>query len=249
MNGGDPKEREAKLLVAAEAVRTAEQRAVAGQLALEMMHEVKNPLEALGHLTYLAYADAHDPEKVRRYMTLAEEQMTMLRSLASQTLGFARPSQSPRSTEFLPLTEAALRLHQRAIDSKRIRLIKQLSENVLAEVHSGEMLQVLSNLIVNAVDALPTAGTLTLRLKKSRDMVHFIIADNGHGIEAKDFDRIFQPFFSTKEDRGNGLGLSLSKKIIDRHSGTIRMRSSVRPGRSGTIFRISVPSKSLTKAA
>jgi signal transduction histidine kinase len=89
---------------------------------------------------------------------------------------------------------------------------------------------------------LPVNGTLCLRLRKSLDGVHLVVADNGHGIPEEHANSIFEPFFTTKEERGTGLGLALSKKIIERHRGTIKMRSSVRPGRSGTIFKISIPS-------
>ena len=229
------------LAAAADAVRRAEERAVAGQLALEMMHEIKGPLEALGHLTYLAHAEAHDAEKVRKYMNLAEEQMSQLRNVASETLGFARTSQVPREVDAFTLAEAALRIHQRAIDAKGIRLTKHLPKDVTAEVHPGEMLQVLSNLIINAVDALPFEGRLFLRIRRTKAGVHFIIADNGHGISPELMSRIFQPFVTTKIDRGNGLGLALSKRIVEKHRGTIKIRSSVRPGRNGTTFRISLP--------
>ena len=104
-----------------------------------------------------------------------------------------------------------------------------------------ELLQVLSNLIVNALDALPSKGQLSLRLRRRGSGVHIVIADNGHGIKAEHSDRIFQPFFTTKGERGTGLGLALSRAIVERHRGKISMRSSVQPGRSGTMFRIRLP--------
>ncbi len=111
----------------------------------------------------------------------------------------------------------------------------------MTEGYTGEMLQVVSNLIVNALDALPEDGVLYLRLRKRRGQVEFVIADNGHGIPPDHGDTIFQPFFTTKGDGGTGLGLALSKRIIERHNGRIRVRSSVRPGKSGTAFKISLP--------
>lgn len=174
-------------------------------------------------------------------MHLAEEQMATLRHVASQTLGFARPALSPKAIEAIALAEAALRIHQRAIEEKRIHLVKDLPEDVLAEVYTGEMLQVLSNLIVNALDALPTGGTLHMRIRKGVDQLYFVIADNGHGISAENLQQLFQPFFSTKGDQGNGLGLALTKRIVERHRGTIKVRSSVRAGRSGTVIRIAIP--------
>jgi signal transduction histidine kinase len=105
----------------------------------------------------------------------------------------------------------------------------------------GEMLQVVSNLIANALDALPAFGILHLRLRKRGGRIHFVMADNGHGIAIVNNDRIFRPFFTTKENRGTGLGLDLSEKIIQRHFGSIRMRSSVRPQKRGTTFRVCLP--------
>jgi len=106
---------EAKLTTAIEALRRSEERAIAGQLALELMHEIKNPLEALGHLTYLTLNESGDTEKVQKYMHLAEEQMATLTQITSQTLGFARSSQTPRPIDLVALAEAALRVHQRVI--------------------------------------------------------------------------------------------------------------------------------------
>jgi signal transduction histidine kinase len=224
-----------------DALRRAEERATAGQLALELMHEIKNPLEALGHLTYLACEEADEPAKVRTYMQLAQEQMGTLTQIVGQTLGFTRSSDIPKPIDLITLTEAALRIHQRKIDAKKVHLVKDLSSGVVAEVYTGEILQVISNLVVNALDALPTDGTLCLRLRRRQGRVQFVIADNGHGIPAEHAEKIFQAFFTTKSHLGTGLGLALSKKIVERHRGRIAMRSSVRPGKSGTTFRISLP--------
>ncbi len=218
-----------------------DERSTAGQLALELMHEIRNPLEALGHLTYLASEEADEPDKVRKYMRLAEEQVAVLNRIASQTLGFARGSLVPSSTNLVELAEAALRIHRRTIDAKKIHLIKNLPSEVLAEVHSGQMLQALSNLIVNALEALPEDGTLSLRLRKRKDAVHVIVADNGHGIHPDDLSRLGKPFFTTKGSAGNGLGLALSRRIIEEHKGRMQIRSSIRPGRTGTVFKISLP--------
>ena len=234
-------ELEKRLAASVEALRLSEERAVSGRLALEVMHEIKNPLEALGHLTFLTCAEADESDKVRKYMTLAEEQVATLRQIAEQTLGYARSAAAPRSVELVELAEAALRIHRRTIEKKKIQLTRDFARDVVASVYMGEMLQVFSNLIVNALDAMPFEGALFLRLRRRGGQARFLVVDNGHGIEAEHSRRIFQPFFTTKEERGNGLGLALSKKIVERHNGRIAMRSSVRPGKSGTMFRISLP--------
>ena len=220
----------------------AAERITAGQLALEVMHEIRNPLEALGHLTFLTLDDPRDTEKVVKYMRMAQEQMVILNRIVSQTLGYARTLAEPKPSDLVDLAEAALRIHQRTIEAKKIHLVKDLPSGITAEIRMGEILQVVSNLIVNALDALPADGTLAVRLRKRRGMVHILIADNGHGIPREYAKAIFEPFFTTKEERGTGLGLALSKKIIERHGGRIWVRSSVRPGNSGTTFRISLPS-------
>ena len=232
---------ERQLAIATEALRKAEERAVAGRLALEVMHEVKNPLEALGNLTHLALHDADEPAKVRKYLLQAEEQMETLGHIAMQTLGFSQQLEKPRPVDLVSVAEAAIRIHRRVIEEKRIHLVKDLPEGAVTEVFTGQMLQVVSNLIVNALDALPAEGILRLRIRKRKDEVDFVIADNGHGISPQHRGALFQPFFTTKTDKGTGLGLALSKRIVERHNGRIRVRSSVRPGQSGTAFKISLP--------
>ena len=241
MNDSRMAELEAKLDVVSGALRKAEERATVGQLALEVLHEIRNPLEALGHLIYLANEDADDAGKIREYMRLAEEQMSQLRHVASQTLGFTRTHPSTKPIDLVALSEAALRIHGRAIRTKKIRLVKRLPEQLVAPVFRGEMLQAISNLLMNAIDALPESGTLHLRLVKCRGEVRLTVADNGHGIPEGHLHAIFEPFFTTKGEDGTGLGLALTKKIIDHHDGKIRVRSSVHPARCGTAFKICLP--------
>jgi signal transduction histidine kinase len=218
-----------------------DERTTAGMFALEVMHEIRNPLEAIGHLTYLAKMEADHPEQVRKYMLLAEEQLATLNRIASQTLGFARVAEFPRPIDLVGLAEAALRIHQQTVEAKKIHLIKSLPRELIASVHSGQILQAVSNLVVNSLDALEEGGSLTLRLRETEGGVCLFIADNGHGIMAEHMERIFEPYFSTKDDAGNGIGLSLTKRIIEDHRGTIRLKSSIRKGRSGTAFRIFLP--------
>ncbi len=232
---------EARLDVVANALRKAEERATAGQLALEVLHEIRNPLEALGHLIYLATEDAEHPAQVREYMSLAEEQMVNLRHIASQTLGFARTTSAAKPMDLVALSEAALRIHRRAIRTKKIHIVKKLPEQLVTAVYRGEMLQAISNLLMNAIDALPESGTLHLRLKKLHGQIHLTVADNGHGIPKDLLPDIFKPFVTTKGENGNGLGLCLTKKIIDHHEGSIRVRSSKHADRCGTTFKISLP--------
>ena len=229
-----------KLTDLSESLRRAEERATPGLLALELMHEIRNPLEAVGNLTYLAMEEAGDREAVYSYLRRIEEQLTMLNHIASQTLSFARTTNSPTRVRLATLVEAALRIHQRAVKAKQIRVFTDLPPELTAQVYSTEMLQVMSNLVVNSLDALPRDGILWMRLKQRNHEIHIVIADNGHGIAEEHRDQVFEPYFTTKKV-GTGLGLALSKKIVEHNQGKISLRSSVRPGKSGTTFKISLP--------
>jgi len=166
--------------------------------------------------------------------------LATLTELASRTLGFARSPSTTKRIEMSLLIEAALRIHQRRIVAKHVELTKELALDLIVDVYTGEILQVVSNLVRNALDALPQGGKLRVRARKRGGNVLVVVADNGSGIPEDRITQLFRPFFTTKEN-GNGLGLALSKEIMNRHGGHIRMRSCVRSGRSGTAFGISLP--------
>ncbi len=214
---------------------------VAGQFAAMVMHEINSPLEAVQNLNYLIEQDADNATQVRIYTKMLDEQLDTLTKLSRQTLSLYRSPETRESVAICGLAEAALRVHQRNISTKRIILRKQLKADVTAEIHAGDILQVFSNLIANAVDALPEKGILCIRVNRCAEEAHVTVADNGPGIPAPILSKIFEPFFTTKKENGTGLGLSISKSIIEKHCGRIRSRSTTRPFRTGTTFRISIP--------
>ncbi len=224
-----------------ETLRQSQSQAVAGQFAAAIMHEINNPLEAISNLNYLLQSDAGHPELVMRYSQQIDEQLAVLIRIARQTLSFYRPAAEKSPVAAASLAEAALRIHRKNIVAKRIHLDVRLASDVTMDVQPGEMLQVISNLISNAVDALPVEGALYLRGHRSARGVYILVADAGPGIPESIAGRIFDPFFTTKMDKGTGLGLAISKAIVEKHQGRIRTRTSTRPGRSGTAFRISLP--------
>ena len=174
-------------------------------------------------------------------MASAEQPVAALGQLARGRLEFARPLGSRRQVDIVSLLDAALRVHRMKLEAKKIHLVRKHPEAVPASVHSGEILQVISNLLINAVEALPLEGTLAFRLHKRPNHIALVVAANGHGIPPEHKERLFQSFFTTKAESGTGLGLALSKKIVERHGGKIRARSRITPGKSGTVFRISLP--------
>jgi signal transduction histidine kinase len=234
-------ELKARLAAAEQALRQSETRATVGQLAIEMIHEIRNPLEALSSLTFLARQEAAEPDKVRAYLELAEEQMAHLRYISGKTLGYSQSASSLKAADLVKVAEAALRIHQTRFVRDKIRLVTDLPEQLVAPIHFGEMLQVISNLLANALDAVRGGGSIRLRVRAEQKEVHILVADNGHGIPSEHIRSIFEPYFTTKGERGTGIGLALIERIVDGHRGRIRVRSSVKPSRCGTTFRVSVP--------
>ena len=220
----------------------AQSMAAAGEFAASIMHEINNPLEAISNLSYIVISDPELPESTRKYMALLEEQLTQVRQIVGKTLGFFRPASTRQTIDISELAGSALRLHEAKIRSKAIQLKKRFKPGIQLDAHSGELLQVISNLIANSIDALPVGGTLHLRICKTAENVHVTIADNGHGIAPNVLPMIFESFFTTKQQNGTGLGLGISKAIIEKHGGRMSVRTSVRDLKSGTAFRMSFPS-------
>jgi C4-dicarboxylate-specific signal transduction histidine kinase len=238
-NGDEPDLRE-QLRIAQEALQRSERLALAGRYSGAIMHEINNPLEAITNLIYLVKLAAHDPERVRCYAQQAEEQLALVRTIARQTLDFYREQRTAHDVDLIEVLEAALRIHTKLLLEKQVDIQRRLPEKLVIQGNSGELLEVLSNLIVNALEALSNRGTLYLRARSGKEEAHVTVADNGCGIQEEVRGNLFVPFHSGKGEAGTGLGLWLSKALIEKHRGRIRWRTSVRPGRSGTAFRISL---------
>ena len=230
-----------RILELEEAVRENQALALAGQFAASTMHEINGPLAANSNLNYLIQTNSDVAEQVCNSSRLIDEQLLVLTTISRQTLSFYHSRETVERILLAPVAEAALRIHRHNIASKQIRLLKKLPGDVTVESHAGALLQVFSNLIGNAVEALPVKGTLQIRARCTDAEVHILFADNGHGIPAPVRRRIFEPFFSTKKERGTGLGLAITKAIIERNRGRIASRTSTQTGRSGTTFRITLP--------
>ena len=224
-----------------EALKKSQSLAAAGQFAAAIMHEINNPLEAISNLNYLINVEPDNPENVRVYSRLLEEQLGLVIEIAHQTLSFCRPPDALTTVDLGALAQAAIRIHEGKAAAKNVRIERKIARINQIHSHAGELLQVVANLIGNALDAMSEGGTLHVRVRKAGTDVHITVADNGHGIPSEMLTRIFEPFFSTKKERGTGLGLAISKSILERHGGRARVRSSVQEGKSGTAFRLSFP--------
>ncbi len=233
---------ETRLAQTEEALRRAERRATAGQFAASVMHEITNPLEAISNLVYLARLKENDLGSTQRCLSMIEEQLGRVRTIARQTLTFYRETAHRKTVDLVQLIESALRMHDGRIREKNLRLRRELPERAFSSVREGEILQVLTNLLANAIDASPMQGWLCIRVRIRGERVHIVIADTGHGIPMHFRPQLFQPFATNKPDTGNGLGLWVVKSLVEKHGGRICYKSSVHPGKSGTAFRVALAS-------
>jgi PAS domain S-box-containing protein len=227
-----------------EAIRRSEKLATAGRIAASVAHEINNPLEAVLNLLYLA---RHDPGHSAKYLTMAEHEVIRVAQIAQQTLGFVRDASSPTVLEPAVIMDEILQLYSRKLDDRGVRVMRRYGNRLQIEGYSGELRQLLSNLVVNAVDAMPENGVLQVRVapshkwSESKQGVRMTVADNGSGILPSDLAHIFEPFYTTKKDSGTGLGLWVSRGIIEKHGGSIRVRSRSSGPKTGTVFFIFLP--------
>jgi PAS domain S-box-containing protein len=235
---------------AQEALLGAEKLAAVGRLAASMAHEINNPLEAVTNTLFLARTHDEVTPALRELLLLAEQQLSRVASITRQTLGFFRGASEPATSSVAEILDDALALYQSKICARNIRLVKQVRFNGLIHARPRELRQAFSNLVANSLDAVPDGGDLMLRVSRGRDWlsgmrgVTVTVADSGLGIEPQHRKRIFEPFFTTKGDTGTGLGLWLTREIVLRHSGRIRIRTNSRTGRSGTTISIFLPTAS-----
>ena len=229
---------------AEEALRRSEKLATAGRLTAAIAHEINNPLEAITNLLYLS---RRDPARSAQHLEMAEREVHRVSDIAQQTLGFVRELSEPRKLNVSTTLEEVLQLYSQKLMGKNIHVQKEFRDACEIYGFPGELRQLFSNLLVNAIEAMPQNGRLRLRVTPAteraagRDGVCVVFADSGRGIRPEDRPRLFEPFYTTKEESGTGLGLWLSDEIVRKHQGKIRVRSSVRPGASGTIFSLFLP--------
>jgi PAS domain S-box-containing protein len=221
-------------------LRRTEKLAAAGRLAATVAHEINNPLEAVGNLIYLALHEPALPPVSRGYLRMANEELRRVGHIVSQTLGFYRESATPQRIDLAALVNDILSLYQRKLDARQIRVTRNM-ESVMVEGVAGELRQVVANLLSNALDAMEPYGVLAMEVRSQKDQVRLSISDTGHGIATPLLDHIFEPFFTTKKDAGTGLGLWVSKGIVEKHQGRLDVVSSQEEEDHGTAFVMTLP--------
>lgn len=234
--------------LAQQALLKSEKLAAAGRLAATIAHEINNPLEAVINLLYLAQRGLDPGHPVGEYLVLADQELARVSEIARQTLGFYRDTSSPVSFSVSAVIENAVRLYSRKTHLRHVQVDTGCDPDLTIHAVQGEIRQVLANLISNAIDACPPGGKVRVQAHRTLDWndsmrpgVRILVADSGAGIDKQALSHIFEPFFSTKKDVGTGLGLWVSREIIRKHGGSIRVRSSRDGQRPGSVFSIFLP--------
>ena len=227
-----------------EALRRTEKLAVAGRLAASVAHEINNPLTAVTNLLFLVRS-APELKDAQHYAILAEDELRRVTEIANHTLRFYRSSKGPEEANLRQVLDSAVALFTAKLRNQNIKVKVECDTGCRVICTIGEIRQVLVNLLANAIDAMPKGGNLLLRGASVRHPgssipgVKISVADHGEGISAAARHKLFEPFFTTKGNTGTGLGLWLTKDIIDRHCGFIRVRNHRHP--HGAVFSFWIP--------
>lgn len=232
---------------AEEALVKSERLAAMGRLAGIIAHEINNPLEAISNAFYLLRDHPSLDEEARYYARLASEEVARMGHITKQTLSFYRESQQAVAVSLPEILDNVLELQSRRVQLNGISVDKRYRTNAVVQGYPVELKQVFLNLIGNAIQAMPNGGRLRVHLFQGSDRttgrsgIRVSINDTGAGIRPEHAKRIFEPFFSTKDAKGTGLGLWISRGIIQKYEGSIRFRSMRVGERNVTCFSVFIP--------
>lgn len=235
--------------MAEEALRNSERLAVAGRMAATIAHEINNPLETVTNVLYLLSRNPGLDDGARNYLKIADEELRRIAQITRSTLGLYRERDTtPGAVNLSEMIENLLMFYQRQVQSLGVKVEKRFDSAGRVVGVSGELRQVIANLVANAIDALSVVGTkLKLHVYESADWrnlgkrgIRLVVADDGPGINTETQANLFRPFYTTKGQKGTGLGLWVSQGIVTKHGGSIRLRSRTGTGH-GTCFAVFLP--------
>jgi PAS domain S-box-containing protein len=225
--------------LAEEALLNSEKQASVGRMAATIAHEINNPLEAVLNLVYLARMSTPNHE-TKDFLISAEQEIARISHITKQTLAFYRDSTAPSQLDFSALVEETIPLYLRGLLKKDLSVQTRFERPAMLTGFGGELKQVISNLLANAIDVCGEKSSIWVRTRVCGDFVQLTVADRGSGIPQELRAHIFDAFFTTKKQVGTGLGLWVTRGIVKKHRGSIRVRS--RTGaNSGTVFMVRLP--------
>jgi PAS domain S-box-containing protein len=222
-----------------------EKLAATGRMAAAIAHEINNPLESLINVIFLARQQSPPESRIHQLLITAEQELERVSHIARQTLGYYKDTGAPGDVLIHELLETVLTVYNSKILSTGIAVDSRFNDLKKISVCRGEIIQVFSNVIANAIDSMKDGGVLTVTTRNLRnaaqDGIETVIRDTGTGIEQENLPRIFEPFFTTKGILGTGIGLWVAKQLITRRGGQIHITSSTTTRSSGTTVTIFLP--------
>lgn len=227
-----------------------EKLAVAGRLAASIAHEIHNPLDSVSNLLFLL-KNEENPDRRAEYLQMAQQELGRTMQISRTMLSLYRESKAPVAVDMKDLIEDVLLLLERRIAMQQVKVTCEFQENGNIEGFPAELRQVITNVLVNAIEAAGEKGRIRIRLRPAPAEefrgagVMIEVADSGPGIQNGDAHRIFRPFFTTKGEKGTGLGLWVSMGIVQKHGGTIRLQNCGEPQYQGACASIYLPAKTL----
>jgi light-regulated signal transduction histidine kinase (bacteriophytochrome) len=226
----ESKEREA-------ALRMTEKLALTGRMTSVIAHEINNPLEAITNLMFLLRGEMSSNDSAASYIGLVESELERISGVTKQTLRWNRESSDQTERfDWQRLVDDVLRLFAGKIRNRHLQVTREGAADVEGWGIVGQVRQVLANLVSNAIDAAPVGGKLNIRVTQENGETGFAVKDNGEGMSEAMQAKLFEPFFTTKGDLGNGLGLYISREIVERHKGRIAVDSSPAQGTTMTVW-------------
>jgi PAS domain S-box-containing protein len=227
-------------------LRRSEKVAATGRLAASIAHEINNPLASVMNALYILRTNSKMPESALVYVKTAEEELARVVHITKQTLGFYREISSPVMSSVPQLFEEVLAAYDGRIEQGQITVHRDFSDVGPLAAFPSELRQVFSNLVLNAIEAITPPGNIHIRVRQAHDGqgrtgIRVTVADDGRGIPAENMPHIFEPFFSTKDSKGTGLGLWVSQGIVQKHQGSLRLRSHSGEALHGTYCALFLP--------
>ena len=230
-------------------MRTAERLASVGRLAATIAHEINNPLEAITNLIYLA-KNSDSQISAGKFLSIAEEELDRIFHISKQTLGFYRETKGATAVRLSTIVMPLLSVFAPRTRNKNIQMCPEIKGDTEVLAVPGEIRQVIANLLSNSIDAVQVGGRIRIRVSAASEWnenrtkgVRLTVADNGAGISPDVRARLFEPFVTSDKEVGTGLGLWISQNIVEAHGGSIRVRSSAKPGKSWTVFSVFLPAR------
>ena len=224
------------------ALLRSEKLAAMGRLASTVAHEINNPLESVTNLLYLARADSSLSTQTQGYLSTAELELARLGNITRLTLGFVRNSVAGQTILIADAIEDVLSIFRHRYEMKKIQVDRYYQDDVFVTIASHELRQIATNLIANALDAFDGPDSRVLvSITRDDTTARLTVEDNGVGIPEAQLSRIFDPFFTTKDDVGTGIGLWVTKELIEKNGGQISVRSGNLANGMKTSFRVEFP--------